>query len=53
MKGIIKACLVSNIPCMLCIVSAIILAYRNIDGWGWFLGAAYLMGNRLYTKTDD
>lgn len=35
----------ANIPSAISIIAACILAHRGVDGWGWFLVVAIVLGN--------
>ena len=35
--------IINNIPAMICITVAGVLAYSNIGGWGYFLSIGFLL----------
>ena len=42
--------LLVNIPTIICAVASGILAYNHIEGWGWFLFAALVLGHTVSDK---
>ena len=42
--------LLVNIPTIICVATSGILAYNNIEGWGWFLFAALVLGHTVGDK---
>lgn len=43
--------LVSKLPSILCVAAAGILAYKELDGWGWFLFASIMLTSSV--SVDD
>ena len=44
-----------NILSISCVIGAILLAYNDLEGWGWFLLVAAICsgGSVKYSKEDD
>lgn len=43
--------LIANIPTVICALASCYMAVNSIEGWGWFLFVAVLLG--VYPKSKD
>jgi len=43
----------ANVPAIIFGLLAAILAFQNVDGWGWFLVPAILLMHTIRTKKED
>lgn len=42
--------LVGNLPSVVAIIGAIILASKNLEGWGWLIFAAIMLHSSIKTS---
>lgn len=45
--------LIYKLPAILCVISALIMAKNNIEGWGWFLFIALMMQDYNIQSLQD
>ena len=47
MKEFLNSVIISKLLTLIALIISGILAYYDIDGWGWFLFAALVLANKI------